>query len=1777
MNRLSILVLAVAAAAFGHSTDAWSMDETAFRSPPRLARPHVWYHLMNGNVSKDGIRRDFETLAESGIGGVTLVDVGCGVPQGDVAFNSEEWFDIVEYAASEARRLGLELSIENCSGWSSSGGPWVTPDLAMKSLVWTETRVTGPRRFSGVLPRTEKDNGFYRDIAVVAFPTPPADISGRGLRIADAAKKTFAGRHKNDFRFDRLAKTPPAADGQAVCRESIVDVSGAMSDGGRMEWDVPEGNWTILRLGYICNGRRNHPATTGGRGLEIDKLSSAAAEVHFNRYIARICDRLGPLAGNVQSGLNAVLIDSHEVGCQNWTDGIEAAFEESVGYSMRSWMPVLAGRVVGDTDSSERFLEDFRRVVADLFARNFAGRYAELCHSRGLQLQIEPYGNCPSDDLQYGAAADVPMAEFWSRASLGDHSADTRKSRCAAFLAHVWGRRIAAAEAFTGDPAVGGRWLTTPFSIKAQCDRAYANGINRVVYHRFVHQPWASEARLPGMTMGKYGMHFDRTQTWWPCVRPWIEYQTRCQWMLQEGTFCADVLFYCGEEAPNGTGYDSQPLPGHGWDVCDTEALERLRVQDGRIVAPGAVSYALLALPGREFASERALLAVERLLGKGARICCGRRPTRAYGKPSAPDADVAVRAAAERIWSKGVMECSPKEALKRLGIAPDFLVAKPVPGAAYIHRRDSSADWYFVALNNETNTAFEASFREEGRIPEIWNAETGASADAQSWRVEGGRTVVVLDFPPSGSAFVVFRRKGTKTTAPAASAAPNVTAGRVSAPWRVTFPTGWYLGTGETKTVEWTELKDWSSDDDPDIRYFSGTATYRVSVPSAVFAPADSSPSKVVLDLGDVKNFADVTVNGKKYPPLWRPPYRVDITEAAGDRGTGNRGELDISIRVTNLWPNRLIGDDLLEDDCEWAVGKDGNRRVGLKRFPEWIKRGEASPTGRHTFTTWRHWTRDDALLPSGLLGPVRLECESATLPPPPSFSLVVRRNPNDEPVLVAASNAVSSTERECGGVVRHEWSFPVGSPVERAEATVRRMGDETRYRFAVKVADGWHLEKKSFPEVPCPLSGKGGARRWFMVGSGGGGYGHGCPHHSSNGDSAGAFAATWDDDEGVYFGVEDPSSENRFVGFRDIATGRVFREEVLGWRTGESRFEYDVVVRKVRRGARPLAWSDFCDIYREWGDRQTWSGKPLAERGDVPEWLKSGAAMTRFSRGWLEDPQRLERHLEWWRRTFGDCPVLAAIWGWEKLGTWYSPEYFPCHPDDDTFAKCVALMKKYGFHPFAWPSGYNWSETIGDLGGGRFRWDGRERWIRPNISHLALARDGSWSRKAFWLEDGSQTTLCGGDAWSADWFAGVARELVARGVEVVQIDQKGGGRMEECWNPAHGHELGNGGWQIATARSLLEKVRATKGLSAACNEFRNERLNDLVALQDIRDMETDDDCIADVFGYIHHGKVVTFQSNPRRNDLWQLAHMVAEGQMPFFEPQFENSMDLRPALKNGGFEEGTDNARGPDGWDRRPFIGAYLKGVDWSKPAWGVRGWTCTGWIDIATTWESKDVHSGNRAVRINHDNRGWLDYGNPIQLAQTVEGLEKGRYIVSCWVKGEKGLAEFKLGDGERELASIKIPSSGEWTRLELSAEAESELTVLFFAKLGAKFLLDDVRLQRDGAEVVQGGDTRWTGFYRRWISLYCGEASRFLVRGQRIRAPKVECAKVRIGGGGREVDAVCCAAYRADDGEEAVVLANGTWKEQKVELSSERGTVCVSVPLGGIYYKTELGKGK
>ncbi len=1060
-----------------------------FRQPPSSARPHTWWHWVNGNVTKEGISADLEALAKAGIGGVQLFNVDVGVPNGPVKFFSRQWFDLFRHAVQEAARLGLEFCVHNCAGWSSSGGPWVKPEHAMQMVVTSQVQVKGPTKFVGKLPQPETRVGYYRDIAVLAFPTPKGNVRIENLRVKAAYDRA------NDIVPARGVTVP--AD-SVVKLSSVIDLTNRLQPDGRLEWEVPEGEWTILRVGHTPTGKDNHPAPEEGRGLEVDKLSREALDAFWQNAIVPLLRAVGPLAGKV---FNNVLVDSYEVGCQNWTPKFRDEFRKRRGYDLLPYLPVLAGYIVESVEVSERFLWDYRRTIADLFAENYYGYFAELCRKHGLLFSTEPYGNGPFEDLVCGGKADIPMGEFWVGTNWGMETC-----KLAASATHIYGKKIVGAEAFTATPEHG-RWSTHPYMLKAISDRAFCEGINRLIFHTTAHQPWLNV--LPAMTMGPWGSHFGRTQTWWDNAKSWTDYLARCQYLLQQGTFVADILFFVGEHAPNSAPYRPDlKAKGYDYDACPTEVLLQAKVRDGKVILPGGTSYEVLVLPNTDAMTPQVLRKVKELVSAGATIV-GPKPTRSPSLQGYPQCDAEVQKLASEVWGnldgKTLTERSfgrgkvfwgktVEQVLAQKGIKPDFEVkTNAFVALAWIHRRVGNLDIYFVANQRERWEAIECIFRVRGKIPELWHPDTGEMELAPAFWERDNRTVVLLRLPPYGSVFVVFRpstkpidavvsfqRNGTNAWLPerapikrleirraiygvlddpkrcvdvtkqlqamvregqlivqasnaiAGDPAPfvvkqlrvdyiidgeerteivregemleipksagllakfpadlrvnekgqfelvawqsgvyelrtrsgkrrSVTVKSVPEPlsldenWEVRFPPNW----GAPEVVKFEKLISWSQHPDAGVRYFSGTATYvrEFEVPKDWLG----RDKVIVLDLGIVRHIAEVWLNGVSLGIKWKPPFRWDITKFV------KAGTNRLEIRVTNTWVNRLIGDEELPDDCEWHP--DGR----LRAFPQWFVEGKTRPSGRLTFTTWKHYRKGAPLEEAGLLGPVQI------------------------------------------------------------------------------------------------------------------------------------------------------------------------------------------------------------------------------------------------------------------------------------------------------------------------------------------------------------------------------------------------------------------------------------------------------------------------------------------------------------------------------------------------------------------------------------------------------------------------------------------------------------------------------------------------------------------------------------------------------------------------------------------------------------------------------------
>jgi hypothetical protein len=468
--------------------------------------------------------------------------------------------------------------------------------------------------------------------------------------------------------------------------------------------------------------------------------------------------------GNAKPGLIATHIDSWENGSQNWTAKMREEFQRRRGYDLMPFLPVFTGRVVGSLEISERFLWDVRQTVSELVIENYAGHFRELAHAAGMRFTCEAYGS-PCDAIPYGGQSDEPMGEFWTP---GGNAMETCRGMASA--GHVYGRRIIGAEAFTaGDHE---RWLEHPATLKALGDRAFCEGINRFVFHRYALQPWTPE-RQPGMTMGPWGQHYERTQTWWDWTPAWHEYLARCQLMLREGLFVADICYVQPETPPQGPG--DHKRGGYAWDECTTEAvLTRMSVKDGRIVLPDGMSYRVLALPWSQTMTPRLLRKVKELVQGGATVL-GPRPSASPSLSDYPQCDTEVKQLAAELWGdadgqrvkehrlgKGRMlwSDSPEKVLEESGVPADFTASQPL---RFIHRRDGNADLYFVANPQPHEFTTTCSFRVSGKVPELWWPDSGRIERAAMWQETAGMTHIVVPFEPSGSVFVVFRESIRKT------------------------------------------------------------------------------------------------------------------------------------------------------------------------------------------------------------------------------------------------------------------------------------------------------------------------------------------------------------------------------------------------------------------------------------------------------------------------------------------------------------------------------------------------------------------------------------------------------------------------------------------------------------------------------------------------------------------------------------------------------------------------------------------------------------------------------------------------------------------------------------------------------------------------------------------------------------------------------------------------------------------------------------------------------
>ena len=1051
-----------------------------FLNPGPDARPRVWWHWMQGNITKDGIRKDLEWMKRVGIAGFQNFDAGLSTPQivdRKLEYMTPEWKDAFRFTTELADSLGLEMAIAASPGWSQSGGPWVRPADGMKKIVWREVRVEGGQKLSLVLPEPYRTTGvfqnigtdpefnmaggddktphYYEDIAVMAVKLAPDDAelhpvvtssggaidagmlcdgdisASQSIPDADgnayvqfdygaqcsisalsvAAGETYGlwGAEKRPLpyslwtsddgknfekafdipagsvalqtisfepltaRFFRVVFARPQASMLAamftgmqaapvvpltelrlypVARVNhseekagfgspadlacfptpdargageVVDVTSSVKD-GVLAWDAPEGSWNIIRFGYSLTGHQNSPASPEATGLEVDKMDRDAVDRYFEHYLGMYEDATGGLMG--KRGLQYIVTDSYEAGQENWTPSLPAEFKARRGYDMMPWLPAVTGQIVKSSAETEQFLRDWRKTLGELVVDNYYHRLADILKERDMGLYSESHENGRvylTDGMDVKRQADIPMAAMWCYNGSGGSTypmaeADIRES---ASVAHIYGQNIVAAESMTTQGMSGTAWSFSPALLKPTADLEFASGLNRIVVHTSVHQP--SDEHIPGLGLMIFGQWFTRHETWAEQARAWVDYLARTSAMLKQGRFAADVAYYYGDDNCV-TGLFGHELPavpeGYSFDFFSTHALvNMLSVKKGKLVTPTGMEYSILALDrNASVLSPEAAAKIERLRKAGATVVM-------------PDESMA-------------------DALAGLGVKPDFSYTAQGAKLMGVHRTLPCGEIYWVNNRESRCVDAELHFRTSGFKPAIWHAEDG-SCEEVSYSIEDGITTVRCRLVPNDAVFVVFTEKTTQLSyeVPEKECREILA---VEGPWKVKFQEN----RGAPSEAAFATLESFTANADPGIKFFSGTATYT----NEFNLPAAKEGERIVLDLGEVRELAEVKLNGRDLGIVWHAPFVLDITDAAAE------GRNFLEVAVTDLWRNRLIGDT---DRSPAAMTNIFSLAAGTA--PGKVQRNPS----KVTYTTLPFFASGGELFPAGLLGPVRIYLQS--------------------------------------------------------------------------------------------------------------------------------------------------------------------------------------------------------------------------------------------------------------------------------------------------------------------------------------------------------------------------------------------------------------------------------------------------------------------------------------------------------------------------------------------------------------------------------------------------------------------------------------------------------------------------------------------------------------------------------------------------------------------------------------------------------------------------------
>jgi hypothetical protein len=919
----------------GSNMDNAGIEELSieFREPPSFSRPGAFWCWLNGNMTREAISRDLREMSEKGMGRAEIWDVAAVnnpddyIPAGP-AFLSDSSVAMIKYALEEGKKYGIKIGMIGSSGWNA-GGTWVEPGWASKALYYSEINIKGP----------------IKDTIKLPFPELPAecpkDIHGRPLFFREVAVLAVPGYKERKIENTR----------------EIIDLSAKRTE-GHVTVDLPEGDWTIMRFIGSNNGQRLIVPSPNSGGLFIDFLDPEATRKHLMHFM----DRLGIEPGkNSKDGLRYLEFDSMELAeGVPWTDAMPSVFKNGRGYDLIKYLPVLVGwDIAGETD---RFIYDWKKTISDqlIFSHYATGR--KFLKEYNIDLVAEAGGpgpptwsTCPVDALKALGNVTVPRGEFWVR------HRDIFLVKEVASASHIYGQNIVDAESFT----TWRRWKDSPKDLKLLVDRAFCEGLNCVTFHTFTSTN--PQDGLPGRAYHA-GSDLNHANTWWNKSKPFMDYLSRCSFMLQQGLFVADACYYYGDQAPNfypafhvvpekiipeslGQGYD--------YDVINSDViLNRMSVKNGKIVLPDGLSYSLLVLPDQDHIPLEVLRKLEQLVKDGA-IIMGRKPVEVPYLNNYPADNSELSELADKMWKgidgktkminpygKGrvIFGLSEKELLFSEGIETDFS-SEASEVLDFIHRQSGGTDIYFIRNTSGELYSGKCSFRVKHKFPELWDPATGKQIGVEKFTDMEGRTSLTLDLNPGASVFVVFTENLRSLPVLPQKKSGNSKIMHIEGSWRLIFPKGW----GAPPEANFDKLISWTESEDEGVKYFSGTACYQktIIIPEELIVNSTS----IELDLGEVCDVAEVYLNGKSAGILWKEPFSLDITDLV------HAGENELKIEIVNQWINRLTGDMLSDSGNRYCRTNQPYITSDDQGFDNWIEDSDE---------TFR-------VKASGLMGPVKL------------------------------------------------------------------------------------------------------------------------------------------------------------------------------------------------------------------------------------------------------------------------------------------------------------------------------------------------------------------------------------------------------------------------------------------------------------------------------------------------------------------------------------------------------------------------------------------------------------------------------------------------------------------------------------------------------------------------------------------------------------------------------------------------------------------------------------